>query len=102
MKKIFSTIMMSLFAVAMMGQQAVITFEKTEHDFGKINEADGRVSVVFNFKHYSDLDERAGRAGPDRYYHRDVQPERPSGTLPEDRHHHFERFRTDEESVYQG
>lgn len=50
MKKIFSTIMMSLFAVAMMGQQAVITFEKTEHDFGKINEADGRVSVVFNFK----------------------------------------------------
>ena len=42
--------MMSLFAVAMMGQQAVITFEKTEHDFGKINEADGRVSVVFNFK----------------------------------------------------
>ena len=26
------------------------TFEKTEHDFGKINEADGRVSVVFSFK----------------------------------------------------
>lgn len=50
MKKIFSTVLMSLFAVAMMGQQAVITFEKTEHDFGKINEADGRVSVVFNFK----------------------------------------------------
>ena len=33
-----------------MGQQPVITFEKTEHDFGKINEADGRVSVVFKFK----------------------------------------------------
>lgn len=50
MKKIFSTILMALSAVAMMGQQPVITFEKTEHDFGKINEADGRVSVVFNFK----------------------------------------------------
>ncbi len=50
MKKIFSTILMALTAVAVMGQQAVITFEKTEHDFGKINEADGRVSVVFKFK----------------------------------------------------
>lgn len=50
MKKIFSTIVMALTAVAMMGQQPVITFEKTEHDFGKINEADGRVSVVFSFK----------------------------------------------------
>ena len=34
----------------MMAQQPVITFEKTEHDFGKINEADGRVSTVFEFK----------------------------------------------------
>ncbi len=50
MKKIFSTLMMALVAVAMMGQQPVITFEKTEHDFGKIHEEDGRVSVVFNFK----------------------------------------------------
>ena len=50
MKKIFTTILMALSAVAMMGQQPVITFEKTEHDFGKINEADGRVSVVFTFK----------------------------------------------------
>lgn len=41
---------MALTAVAMMAQQPVITFEKTEHDFGKINEGDGRVSVVFNFK----------------------------------------------------
>ena len=41
---------MTLFAATMMAQQPVITFEKTEHDFGKINEADGRVSVVFNFK----------------------------------------------------
>ena len=50
MKKIFSMIMMAMSAIAMMGQQPVITFEKTEHDFGKINEADGRVSVVFSFK----------------------------------------------------
>lgn len=41
---------MALAAVAMMAQQPVITFEKTEHDFGKINEADGRVSTVFTFK----------------------------------------------------
>lgn len=50
MKKIFSTLLMALSAVAMMAQQPVITFEKTEHDFGKINEGDGRVSVVFKFK----------------------------------------------------
>ena len=50
MKKIFSTLCMALVAVAMMAQQPVITFEKTEHDFGKINEGDGRVSVDFVFK----------------------------------------------------
>jgi len=50
MKKIFSTLFMALTAVAMMAQDPVITFEKTEHDFGKINEGDGRVSVVFEFK----------------------------------------------------
>lgn len=50
MKKIFSTLCMALVAVAMMGQNPVITFEKTEHDFGKIHEEDGRVSVVFSFK----------------------------------------------------
>ena len=50
MKKIFSTLCMALAAVAMMAQDPVITFTKTEHDFGKINEADGRVSVVFEFK----------------------------------------------------
>lgn len=50
MKKILSTLCMALAAVAMMAQQPVITFEKTEHDFGKINEADGRVSTVFTFK----------------------------------------------------
>lgn len=50
MKKILSTLCMALVAVAMMAQDPVITFVKTEHDFGKINEADGRVSVVFEFK----------------------------------------------------
>ena len=50
MKKILSTLCVALMAVASFAQQPVITFEKTEHDFGKINEADGRVSTVFSFK----------------------------------------------------
>lgn len=50
MKKIFSALCMALVAVAVMGQDPVITFTKTEHDFGKINEGDGRVSTVFEFK----------------------------------------------------
>ena len=50
MKKIFSTLCMALVAVAMMAQEPVITFEKTEHDFGNINEADGRVTTEFVFK----------------------------------------------------
>lgn len=41
---------MALTAVAMMAQQPVITFERTEHDFGKINEADGKVTTIFTFK----------------------------------------------------
>ncbi len=50
MKKIFSTLCMALTAVVMFAQNPVITFEKTEHDFGKIHEEDGRVSTVFEFK----------------------------------------------------
>lgn len=50
MKKILASMTMALVAVAMMAQQPVITFEKHEHDFGKINEADGRVTTVFTFK----------------------------------------------------
>ena len=50
MKKFLATLSMALVAVAMMAQQPVITFEKTEHDFGKINEADGRVTTIFTFK----------------------------------------------------
>ena len=50
MKKILSVMTLALCATMMMAQQPVITFEKTEHDFGKINEADGRVTTVFEFK----------------------------------------------------
>lgn len=39
-----------LVAGLLMAQQPVITFEKTSHDFGKINEADGRVTTIFQFK----------------------------------------------------
>ncbi len=37
-------------ACTLFAQQPVITFDKTEHDFGKIQEADGRVTTVFEFK----------------------------------------------------
>ncbi len=50
MKKICSVLAGMLMATVMMAQEPVITFEKTTHDFGKINEADGRVTTVFNFK----------------------------------------------------
>lgn len=50
MKKIIATLSMALVAVAMLAQKPVITFEKTEHNFGTINEADGRVTTVFHFK----------------------------------------------------
>lgn len=50
MKKILATLSMALVAVAMMAQQPVITYDKTEHDFGKINEADGKVTTIFTFK----------------------------------------------------
>jgi hypothetical protein len=46
MKKIFLMVAI-LFSVATMAQNAVMTFNKTTHDFGKINEADGRVTTVF-------------------------------------------------------
>lgn len=36
-------------SIAAMAQEPVLTFEKTTHDFGKINEADGRVTTVFEF-----------------------------------------------------
>jgi len=33
----------------LMAQKPVIVFEKNSHDFGKINEEDGKATVVFNF-----------------------------------------------------
>ena len=50
MKRVMSFTAFLLMAVAVMGQDPVMTFTKTEHDFGKINEADGRVTTVFEFK----------------------------------------------------
>lgn len=50
MKKSFILSSLLLIAVAALAQQPVITFQKTEHDFGKINEGDGRVSTIFEFK----------------------------------------------------
>lgn len=49
MKKLFSLAVSLFFAAMVMGQSPVITFDKTTHDFGKINEADGRVTTVFTF-----------------------------------------------------
>lgn len=41
---------MLLIAGVVFAQQPVITFTKTTHDFGRINEADGRVTTIFEFK----------------------------------------------------
>ena len=50
MKKIFACAATLFITLAVMGQTPVITFEKTTHDFGKINEADGRVTTTFTLK----------------------------------------------------
>lgn len=50
MKHLFTFAATMLIALAAMGQNPVITFDKTTHDFGKINEADGRVTTIFTFK----------------------------------------------------
>lgn len=39
-----------LMAGMLTAQEPVIKFDKTTHDFGKINEADGRVTTVFTFR----------------------------------------------------
>ena len=49
MKKILFLAAM-LLSITAMAQQPVITFNETTHDFGKINEADGRVTTIFEFK----------------------------------------------------
>lgn len=50
MKKLLTMAAAIILAATLSAQQPVITFEKTKHDFGKINEADGRVTEVFTFK----------------------------------------------------
>lgn len=50
MKKLLSIAATLFFTIVAMGQDPVITFNKTTHDFGKINELDGRVTTVFEFK----------------------------------------------------
>ncbi len=50
MKRILSTAALVCIAMLALGQEPVITFQKTTHDFGKINEADGRVTTIFEFK----------------------------------------------------
>ena len=49
MKKILSTLCMTLLAAVMMGQEPVITFDKTEHNFGTVVEC-GKISTIFTFK----------------------------------------------------
>ena len=36
-------------SVVALAQEPVITFNETTHDFGKINEADGKVTTIFEF-----------------------------------------------------
>lgn len=50
MKKILMGLMALVCSAMVMGQNPVMTFEKTEHNFGKIREQDGRVTTVFTFK----------------------------------------------------
>ena len=50
MKKLFTVAAILMASVALWAQQPVITFEKTSHNFGDINEADGKVTTVFKFK----------------------------------------------------
>jgi hypothetical protein len=49
-------ILMTALLISMTGmaQKAVMTFDKMVHDFGKINEADGRVTTIFDFKNEGD------------------------------------------------
>ncbi len=50
MKKIFNLAVLLLTAGIALAQQPTIHFDKQDHDFGKINEADGKVTTVFYFK----------------------------------------------------
>jgi hypothetical protein len=50
MKKLSFLFICLAFAAFTSAQRAVITFEEKTHDFGKINEEDGKATYVFDFK----------------------------------------------------
>ena len=50
MKRLLTIAAFVCITMLAIGQTPLITFQKTTHDFGKINEADGRVTTVFEFK----------------------------------------------------
>ena len=49
MKKYSFLIVCMLCSLVAMSQKAVISFEEKTHDFGKVNEVDGKITHVFNF-----------------------------------------------------
>lgn len=80
MKKIFSLAVVACMALAAWAQQPVITFEKETHDFGQINEVDGRVTTIFTFKNegmaplvLSDVRASCGCTTP-KWPHEPVEP----------------------------
>ncbi len=54
MKKLFLISIMAMFAVAGFAQQPVISFDKTTHDFGVVNQEDGNVTTVFTYTNTGD------------------------------------------------
>jgi len=54
MKKCSFLLICVLFSLVAMAQKAVISFDVKEHDFGKVKEADGNVTYVFNFTNTGD------------------------------------------------
>ncbi len=50
MKKAIFTLLCAVLASALWAQSPVIEFKNAEHNFGKIKEADGKVTTVFTFK----------------------------------------------------
>jgi len=49
MKKYSLVVVCLFFSLAVMSQKAVISFDQKTHDFGKVNEEDGKITYVFDF-----------------------------------------------------
>ncbi|MDP4239368.1 MAG: DUF1573 domain-containing protein [Bacteroidota bacterium] len=49
MKKCSLLFVCLVFSLVAMAQKSVISFDVKEHDFGKVNEKDGKITYVFNF-----------------------------------------------------